>query len=125
MKNKSKKSVLLHIPAVLFSIAIVVTLLLTKEVIGSIKENITESNKDNGMLYEASEGVIAMLSGPEYLVREHEGRIGVFNPGETQPFRLDETYVAYLPEADKEALRQGISVYGITSLEKLLDDLHS
>ena len=43
-------------------------------------------------------------------VKEYERKIGLFNEGETEPFAVIDIPVLTLPEADKEALKNGFKI---------------
>ncbi len=125
MKKEVKNFFVRHMAAFLIGALIFITFAITKGMIDSIKENMENFSLITPLATDTSDDIAAALMGQEYTVREFEGRIGVFLPDETQPFRVEQTYVAYLPEADKDALERGITVYGWRALEKLLDDLYS
>ena len=57
-----------------------------------------------------------------YIVKEHGGKIAVFNTGETEPLAVYEVYVHLLPENDIELLRRGITVDDDYSLMKTLEN---
>ena len=57
-----------------------------------------------------------------YTLREHEGKIGIFESGEATPLQILDVYVFTLPEADRLALRSGIRVYSSDALRSLIED---
>lgn len=59
-----------------------------------------------------------------YVLKEHEGRIGVFTGGEEPDMMLD-VLVKYLPDYDRELLREGISVDSYERLVSLIEDYSS
>ena len=60
--------------------------------------------------------------GGEYLLREHGGCIGVFSPAEAaEPAFVTEIRVSALPQADREALREGIFAADRTELMRILE----
>lgn len=60
-----------------------------------------------------------------YIVREHNGMVAVFQQGEDKPFKITDTYVSSLPNADRQSLSNGIQVDTKEELRKLLEDLCS
>lgn len=58
-----------------------------------------------------------------YMVKEHEGKISVFEYGEETPiYILDSPYVRDLPEYDRELLKHGIVAESAEELNKILED---
>ncbi|MBE6707752.1 MAG: hypothetical protein E7578_00745 [Ruminococcaceae bacterium] len=95
-----------------------------------------------GMIYSIESQVIKELTFPvsgkvqtgnsvpvsvneQYILKEYDGRIGVFLYGDTQPVRIVEVYVMFLPEQDRIKLRDGIIVNGKMNLETLISDFSS
>lgn len=56
-----------------------------------------------------------------YTVREHMGRIGIFDESGAL-VRVLEVYVRTLPEADKRMLTEGFDVVGIKQLNAIIED---
>ena len=77
--------------------------------------------------------VEAVSSGPEeestpkymYLVKRYNGSIGIFNAGETIPFRMIDTDVSLLPSFDRIALEDGIKIYSDEELDAIIEDFDS
>jgi len=63
--------------------------------------------------------------GPMYILREYEGRIGVFIAGEAEPETVLDVLVKYLPEYDREQMRQGIPAGSYNELTALIEDYSS
>ena len=57
-----------------------------------------------------------------YILREYEGKIGIFSSESKTPQQLLDVYVFTLPEADRIALRSGIRVYSSDALRSLIED---
>lgn len=57
-----------------------------------------------------------------YIVREYNGRIGVFLDGTDVPVRVADTDVKLLPAADRESLKLGKKVRTLEEAERLLED---
>ena len=57
-----------------------------------------------------------------YVVKEHGGKIAVFNSIDEEPVEIYEVYVHLLPENDIELLRKGIIVDDDYSLLKTLEN---
>lgn len=76
-----------------------------------------------------SGALAASTSAPEgeyYVLREHDGYVGVFSPeGGKTPVHLTDIQVKTLPETDRRQLNEGISVSGDAALAQLLEDLGS
>ena len=58
-----------------------------------------------------------------YVVRLHNGRIGVFRAGEALPFRYLDAELSLLPELDRQLLEEGIPARDDAELQSLLEDL--
>lgn len=57
----------------------------------------------------------------EYLIKEYEGRIGIFDASGTLVEMID-VYIKTLPEADKQLLKEGFTVIGKKSLTSIKED---
>ena len=57
-----------------------------------------------------------------YIVAEHNGRIGIFDPSRTTVFEVLDVYVDYLPETDKQYLENGIDIYTNDELLNIIAD---
>ncbi len=58
-----------------------------------------------------------------YTVKEHNGKIAVFNQNGVNPIHIFENpYVRDLPEYDRKLLKNGITVYSNEELLKILED---
>lgn len=60
-----------------------------------------------------------------YVVKEYDGMVAVFEKGENKPFRITDTYVSSLPQADRDNLKNGIEVTSKEKLRRLVEDLCS
>ena len=68
----------------------------------------------------------AIPDGTEYILRDFEGRIGIFAPGSMKkPRDLTEIETKQLRESDRKMLQQGIPVSSRDELLGLLEDLGS
>jgi len=59
---------------------------------------------------------------PKYILKEYEGRIGVYKEDSAIPAQVLDVYVFTLPEADRISLKTGITVCGENTLQKLIQD---
>lgn len=57
-----------------------------------------------------------------YLLKEYNGKIGVFRIGNAEPFRILETYVATLPVLDQSELKNGIYLHSEAELKSVIED---
>ena len=57
-----------------------------------------------------------------YTLRVHEGRIGIFTPGEPSPTEVMEIWVFTLPLADRRALAEGIPIHSEEELHARIED---
>lgn len=124
MKKRVTDFIMAHSAAFLAGIIAVVAILATKGMLDSVRSGIDEIC-DAVYTFDETIEDYYVVSDEEYVLKEYEGRIGVFHPGDTQPIKVEATYTEYLPEADRAALRYGITVYGWTEVEKLLYDFYS
>lgn len=128
MKNRIKSFALRHITSLCIGFAIVFMLFVTGGMIRSIRENLDNISRISALTDDTRFSIadIPVISvGENYLIKEYDGRIGVFTLGDTQPIRVIQVYVAYLPERDRCDLKEGIYVNGILRLEKIIEDLRS
>ena len=55
-----------------------------------------------------------------YTVKEHEGRVGIYENGELT-YLLD-VYTKTLPKSDRDLLKEGIMAYSEAELQKIIED---
>lgn len=125
MKSVIKGFFIRHFAAFLIGALIVAAFLTTGGMIRSIKNNVDEFGLITSPVGITADEAVAVAADEQYIVREFEGRIGVFVPGDSQPERVVQVYVMHLPESDRALLRTGITVNGKGELETLLDDFRS
>jgi hypothetical protein len=81
--------------------------------------------KDHGVAFDPSakpkEEVVNVTPDTVYILREHEGKLCVFDQGGNMLERLDVPLVA-LPTADRQKLSDGITVNGDAELARLKED---
>jgi hypothetical protein len=67
------------------------------------------------------------LDKPEYMyiIKEHEGRVAVYAAGATEPELVLDVLVRYLPDLDREQMREGVPVNDYEELAALLEDYSS
>lgn len=58
-----------------------------------------------------------------YVIREHEGKIALFEDGDTEPLAVYSSEIGELTEADALLLRDGIRLRTMTEVSRLLEDL--
>ncbi len=61
----------------------------------------------------------------EYLLVEHEGKIGIYNSERTVLYEILDVYVKTLPRRDREMLAEGIVVCGEAALRAITEDYSS
>jgi len=57
-----------------------------------------------------------------YLLREHEGKLAVFEKGQDTPHMVFDIYVSTLPDYDQGQLAQGVKVKDYDELVLLIED---
>ena len=73
-----------------------------------------------------SSGIIAMASKTDvYLLREFQGKIGIFHNDETEPYQEIDVDVSTFSEEDQKLLKDGIKVYSIDDLNQKIEDYES
>ncbi len=73
-----------------------------------------------------SSGIIAMASKTDvYVLREFQGKIGIFHNDETEPYQEIDVDVSTFSEEDQKLLRDGIKVYSIDDLNQKIEDYES
>lgn len=60
-----------------------------------------------------------------YVLREYNGKIGVFYLGQESPFQILDVYLSTLPVADQAQIREGIYVEGGDALRSIIEDYES
>lgn len=92
----------------------------------SSQEN-SESPERNSGLRPTTPPPSSTASKPEeekesYLVTVHEGKIGVFRSGESEPFLTADVDVYLLPAEDLSLLRKGIRAESFGAVKSILED---
>ena len=112
-----------HFPLYLCTVTLALSILLTSVFEGMfLKSRITET--EMRLLAAQADTVSAALKENEqkYVLKEYNGRIGIFVGDERTPKEVLSVYVFTLPEADRKALSIGIAVYGEEKLLSLIED---
>ena len=78
-------------------------------------------NRSDGASNKTGNAVAAIKESTVYTVREHCGRIGIFEDGYDEPSIILDVYVFTLPEKDKEMLKEGFTV-NESSLGGVIED---
>lgn len=99
--------------AAVFSVICIVTLVLLFILINTSKGTSKGTNEHNE------------TANSRYTVEEYQGKIAVFKDGEAVPYEIFDTYVAVLPEHDRQLLKDGINVSSETELQKIIEDYTS
>lgn len=60
-----------------------------------------------------------------YILKEHNGRIGVFAAGSDKPELILDVMVRHLPEYDQEQLKTGVPAKTYSELVNLIEDYNS
>lgn len=60
-----------------------------------------------------------------YTVTEYQGKIAVFKNNDTIPLDVYDTYVSFLPEHDRQLLKEGIRANNTAELQKIIEDYTS
>lgn len=60
-----------------------------------------------------------------YTVAEYQGKIAVFKNADTIPLEVYDSYVSYLPEHDRQLLKEGIRADSPGELQKIIEDYTS
>lgn len=58
----------------------------------------------------------------DFIIKEYNGSVAVFENGKTLPFKTTETMVDDLPATDRELLKKGIIVGSKEELSRVLED---
>lgn len=125
MGKKIIKVLHVHFAAIVAGVLILITIIATYNLCCSISGNMGKPNRGLFSLFGNDAEVSAMSMGNEYVIKEYDNRIGVYYMGDTIPFRVEQVYVAYLPEKDRSELRCGIYITGDIAMEKRLEDYRS
>ena len=64
-------------------------------------------------------------SQPTYILREYQGRLGVFKPGSETPEQVVDLLIELLPAFDRAELRTGVPVADDAELSRALEDYTS
>ena len=102
-----------------------VTLVATGAAISAVSALDSLSSLKNEIAATSSQAVEVRTDKHEcYLVREHEGIIGVFNTDGELLYTVD-VYIKTLPLSDRELLRQGIHAKDRSELLEILGDYNA
>lgn len=58
----------------------------------------------------------------QYILKEYQGKVGIFKPGEETPEEVLDIDPTILPETDQEDLRNGIFIDNADELRTLIED---
>ncbi len=61
----------------------------------------------------------------QYLIKEYQGRVAVYNSGSQEPDMVLDVLVKYLPDYDRQQMQQGIPVNSYNELVSLIEDYTS
>ncbi|MGI5856929.1 MAG: hypothetical protein ACOX64_10775 [Candidatus Merdivicinus sp.] len=64
-------------------------------------------------------------SQPAYILREYQGRLGVFTPGSETPEQVVDLLIELLPAYDQAELRSGVPIADDADLSRALEDYTS
>lgn len=70
----------------------------------------------------SSSSTLPQPESPGYLLREHDGKLGVFVGESSEPEMLFDVYIRYLPEYDRQQLAEGIYIEDYAKLVSLIED---
>ena len=93
---------------------------------GTPSSNILYNSTAIASSSQESSGIIAMASKTDvYMLKEYEGRIGVYHNDDDIPYQQIDVDVSSLPDADQKLLKDGIKVYSIQDLNNRIEDYAS
>lgn len=73
-------------------------------------------------VYQSQSGNVDAQQEKAYILREYDGRLGIFEPGGAVPQTVIDIYIKNLPETDQHALKQGVAAENYAALIRLLED---
>ena len=88
----------------------------------SVEKPLTEPQPPPPPVQESSAPSAPQPETPGYLLREHEGKLGVFVGDSTEPEMIFDVYIRYLPEYDRQQLTEGIYIDDYARLVALIED---
>ena len=92
----------------------------------SSSSNALNNSTANETSSQETSGIIAMTCKiDKYIVKEYNGRIGLFYNDETKPREVYDSDVSTLPEKDQEELKKGIVIKDRNSVHKIIEDYGS
>lgn len=59
---------------------------------------------------------------PLYLLRDDDGRLALYAPGDPLPVRTYDVYTRLLPEPDRRRLLAGVEIFSEAQLQQRLED---
>ena len=65
---------------------------------------------------------VKSVPSPLYTVKEYKGVIGIYNFGESTPFKTENLFVKNLPEKDREIIKNGRDFYTYKEMVEFLMD---
>ena len=57
-----------------------------------------------------------------YIMKEHDGKISVYDAEQNEIIQILDVYVFTLPETDRKFLKDGINIYSDAELRQLIED---
>lgn len=112
MEKQRSKKFFLFLSIIFIAFIISVSLILSTNII--CKSKITAQNTTQNISNAEKDYM--------YLIREYEGKIGVFTQNSNTPIKIIETNPTLLPEYDQKMLEEGIYLYNETELRQLIED---
>jgi hypothetical protein len=119
---------------VLIAVAVLVVTISLSVIAASVFSVRREEQKSQNTAIASESDPIAQATVPEkevsateylYILKKYNGCIGVFNAGESVPFKVIDTDVSLLPSFDRIALEDGIEIYTEEELDAIIEDFDS
>lgn len=78
----------------------------------------TQSNSQNAKKSEQS----IIVTEHSYTVKAYDGKVAVFEDDAETPFKITDTSIKILPEADRDILEKGIKADTLSDISRILED---
>ena len=110
--------------ALLLALVLAVCLVRLTAGVSSYSQQLESRQEDPAQtVYQSQSGTdTASQNETAYILREYDGRLGVFEPGGAVPQTVLDIYIHNLPETDQQALKQGVVAENYAALIRLIED---
>lgn len=108
--------------ALFLAFALAVCLVRLTAGVSAYSKQLESQQSDPAQTVYQSQSEEAPPSEAAYILREYDGRLGVFAPGSALPQTVIDIYIKNLPATDQQALKKGVAAENYAALVRLIED---